>query len=205
MAYTDFSLEQVCKTFHLTMIAATLFPDLAPLPIPAWLQETLAKGRPLALGSEKARSEFIIAPILLASRDLSHNQVTVYSGQRLESDPSSGLTGECDFILALTQPLPIIQAPIVCIVEAKKNDIDSGFGQCAAQMVGARRLNERDATGLSTIFGCITTGEDWQFLKLEADTLAIDTQRYYINDVGLLLAVFQTIIASYTSAIAVSC
>lgn len=56
----------------------------------------------------------------------------------------------------------------------------------------------------STIFGCITTGEDWQFLKLEDDTLTIDSQRYYINDVGLLLAVLQTIIASYTPPIAVS-
>lgn len=204
MAYADFSLEQVCKTFHLTIISSLLFQDLNPVALPSWLQETLVKGRPLALGSEKARSEFIIAPILLASRDLSHNRVTVYSGQRLESDPSSGLTGECDFILALTQPLPIIQAPIVCIVEAKKNDIDSGFGQCAAQMVGARRINERDMTGLSTIFGCITTGEDWQFLKLEDDTLAIDSQRYYINNVGLLLAVLQAIIASYTPPIAVS-
>ena len=172
--------------------------------MPAWLQESLAKGRPLALGSEKARSEFIVAPILVASRDLSHNRITVYSGQRLDSDPGSGLMGECDFILTLTPPLPIMQAPIVCIVEAKKNDIDLGFGQCAAQMVGAQRLNARDATGVDTIFGCITTGETWQFLQLDHDILMVESQRYYINDVPLLLAVFQAIIASYAPAITAS-
>jgi len=204
MAYTDFSLEQVCKTFHLTLMSAGLFDALAPLPVPSWLRETLAKGMPLALGSEKAHSEFIVAPILLASRDLSQDRVALYSGQRLDSDPASGLTGECDFVLTLTPPLPIMQAPVVCIVEAQKNDVDIGLGQCAAQMVGAQHVNARESTGISRIFGCVTTGETWQFLKLEHEALLIDNQRYYINAVGILLAVFQAIIGSYAPAQAVA-
>jgi hypothetical protein len=202
MAYTDFSLDALRITSHLTLVQAPLFPDLPPLAILPWLQETLDKGMPLALGSEKARSEFIIVPLLLASRELSQNRVAIYSGQRLDVDAANGLVGECDFILTATPPLPIIQAPIICIVEAKKNDIEGGYGQCAAQMLGAYRLNQRDGTGIDTIFGCITTGETWQFLKLEPDLLTIDSERYYINEVGAILAVLQAIISQYVPALA---
>jgi hypothetical protein len=52
----------------------------------------------LALLSEKARSEFIVAPVLLVARELSHDTVAIYSGQRLDVDASRGLQGECDFI-----------------------------------------------------------------------------------------------------------
>ena len=108
-----------------------------------------------------------------------------------------GLVGECAFILTNTPALPIIQAPIISIVEAKKNDIESGLGQCAAQMVGAQRVNQREGTGIDTVYGCVTTGETWQFLRLAVTTLTIDSERYYINELGRILAVLQTIVDFY--------
>ena len=125
------------------------------------------------------------------------NPSLIYSGQRLDVDPDSGLIGECDFIITATPPLPLIQAPIVCIIEAKKNDIETGLGQCVAQMLGALRLNQRDATGIETIFGCVTTGEIWQFLKLEQNDIIIDQERYYIDNIRTILGVLQTIFAQY--------
>lgn len=199
MAYTDFSLDRLRKTFGLTLAQTTLMGRPTPVPISAWLQETLDRGMPLALVSEKARSEFIIVPILLTSRELSQNRVAIYSGQRLDVDATSGLTGECDFILTATAPLPVMQAPVICIVEAKKNDIESGLGQCAAQMLGAQRLNQHEGTGIETVYGCVTTGEAWQFLRLNQTTLELDTERYYINEVETILAVLQAIIGQFVT------
>src|SRR4051794_41064842 len=124
MAYTDFTLQAVEERLGVTAQPADLFPGLAPLPVPAWLRDLLARGMQLALLSEKARSEFIVGPILLASRELSHDAVAIYSGQRLDVDPERGLVGECAFILAATPPVPLLRAPAVTIVEAKKNDIE---------------------------------------------------------------------------------
>ena len=197
MAYTDFTLETVPDLFHLVVEQMTLFPNPIATTAPQWLGETLARGSPLALVSEKARSEFIIAPILLALRELSNNQVTIYSGQRLEGDVQQGLVGECDFIITNTPPLPIIQSPIISIVEAKKNDIASGLGQCAAQLVGAQRFNQRHSTDIDLIYGCVTTGEVWQFLKLDGDRLTIDSDRYYINQMNIILGLLWTIVAYY--------
>jgi hypothetical protein len=125
---------------------------------------------------------------------MSRSTLAIYSGQRLDVDPARGLQGECDFILALSPPVPRLRAPLVTIVEAKKNDIEAGLGQCIAQMVAARLFNERAGHALPHEFGCVTTGEAWQFLRLDGDIVVIDRTRYYINVVGEILAALQAIL-----------
>jgi hypothetical protein len=93
----------------------------------------------------------------------------------------------------------VLHAPIVTIVEAKKNDVEGGLGQCAAQMVGARLLNQKEGQGEAMVFGCVTTGEAWQFLQLREAVIAIDRERYYIDNVGGILSVFQAMIAAFRS------
>lgn len=200
MAYADFSLESLRSSFGIGIEQAPLFPEARPIAVPAWLRETLDKGATIALGSEKARSEFIIAPILLALRDLAEGHISIYSGQRLDGDANVGLSGECDFIIAATPPLPILQAPLLSVVEAKKNDIESGLGQCAAQMLGAQRFNKRDNANIEILYGCVTTGEAWQFLKFHGTQLTIDSERYYINELPSVLGVLHAMVAPVSSA-----
>jgi hypothetical protein len=197
MTYSDFTLEMVERAFGVTVQPAALFPNLAPRAAPLWLQELLAKGRQLALISEKARSEFIVAPLLLASREISQGAVAIYSGMRLDVLPEQGLAGECDFVLTATPPVPVLHTPIVTVLEAKKNDVEGGLGQCAAQMTGARLLNQKEGRDGSRVFGCVTTGEAWQFLRLDETELRLDTARYYIDNVGGILAVFQAIVDAF--------
>jgi len=199
LAYDDFTLEAVEKLLGVPPQPADLFKGLEPLPVPPWLRDLLTKGMQLSLLSEKARSEFIVVPILLASRELSHEAVAIYSGQRLDVNPERGLVGECDFILAATPPVPLLRAPLVTIVKAKKNDIESGLGQCVAQMVGARLSNEKTGRRSAPVHGCVTTGEAWQFLRLEPAAVSIDRSRYYIDNVGAILAVMLAIIEQSTT------
>jgi len=188
MPYTDFSLESVAATLGVTALRDDLFPGLAPLVIPTWLGEMLERGTRQVLLSEKARSEFLVVPILLACQELSPLSIAIYSGQRLDVDPGRGLIGECDFILADSPMLPGLQAPLMMIVEAKKNDVEGGIWQCIAQMVGARVFNERTGRSIDEVFGCVTNGEAWQFLRLIGPHAAIDRRRYYIDNVGGILA-----------------
>ena len=200
MAYADFTLERVEADFGLTTRLVELFPDLPDLPPSAWVVESLARGRRFApLISEKSRSEYLVAPILAAAQDFAPGNLAVYSGQRLDVDPSRSLVGECDFILALTPPVPRLKAPLLMVMEAKRGDIDLGLGQCAAQMVAARLFNER--SGLARpIFGCLTTGEDWQFMKLDRDHILLDMKRLYISNLGIILGVLDAIIAQGSRA-----
>jgi hypothetical protein len=197
MSYSDFTLESVARVLGVVSRPTDLFPDLRPIPIPAWLKDTLDRGTQgiqLSLISEKSRSEFIVAPLLLASRELSGNRFVIYSGQRLDVDAGKGLSGECDFILSATAPMLPLQAPIATVVEAKKNDIEGGLGQCIAQMVGADRFNRAAGKDNLPVFGCVTTGEAWQFAKLAGTEVLLEPRRYYIDKVETILGAFRAII-----------
>lgn len=199
MAYRDFTLERATRTLGVTIREVELFGGVAPIEVPAWLRETLGKRTQLMLLSEKARSEFIVAPVLLTSRDLSPTPLSIYSGHRFDVDQARGLVGECDFILAASEPVPPLRAPIVTIVEAKRNDIELGLGQCIAQMVAAAQFN-REAGDLGPVYGCVTTGEAWQFLRLDEPAALIDRRRYYLSDLPSILGVLQATIARLGAA-----
>lgn len=201
MPYNEFTLERVEASFGLVTNPVELFPGVASVPVPTWLAESLARGRrAAAMISEKARSEFLVAPILTAVRDLTDGPLTIFSGQRLDVDQGLSLVGECDYVIALTPPVPRLKAPLLTIMEAKRGDIELGLGQCAAQMVGARLFNERaGATGRS-IVGCVTTGDDWQFLRLDGDELLLDLRRYYLSDLAQILGIFREVIAQASSS-----
>ena len=200
MAYTDFTLESAETELGVMSRYGAVFPKLEPVPVPTWLRESLDRGMQLALMSEKARSEFIVAPILLALRELSGGRVAIVSGQRLDVDPGRRLVGECDFLLTLSDPVPRLRAPLVAVVEAKKHDIESGLGQCVAQMVASAIYNERSGLSLPAIYGCITTGEDWQFLKLAGAAVTIEHGRLYLDNVGGILAALQATLEPAMSA-----
>lgn len=193
MSYSDFTLEAVERQCGVTTQEAVLFPGSPVAQVPDWLPGWLTRGTRLALISEKARSEFIVVPILLAARELSGDQFAIYSGQRLDVDPEKGLVGECDFILAIGPAVPPLHAPLMTVVEAKKNDIEVGLGQCIAQMVAARKFNEAAGRTMSPVYGCVTTGETWQFLRLVDQSALLNRDRYYLDNVGGILGAFQAI------------
>jgi len=102
--------------------------------------------------------------------------------------PTPTSFGECDFLLSLSDPLPRLRSPLLAVVEAKKHDIDAGLGQCIAQMVGSQAYNEHAGVRDRPVFGCVTTGEAWQFLGLAGTAVTMHPSRFYINDVGHILA-----------------
>ena len=191
--YSDFTLERAIAKFQLKEIYAPLFLDLEAIPPSEFLTHSLERGQKIALskGSEKAQSEFLIAPILLEVDSYYADRLAIYSGQNLDVSRDQGLVGECDFLLGKGPAGMTVRSPIITIVEAKRDDIESGVGQCVAQMIGAQRFNENNAVTVKSIFGCVTTGEIWKFLKLEGETLTVDRDRLYITEVGEILACFR--------------
>ncbi len=196
MAYGDFSFDDIESKFGIKNKVKRLFDDLPPLEPSANLKYALDTAAELPIRSEKAKSESIVFPILVELRHRNQNFFTIYSGDNLSVDNAQGLNGECDFILAKDVGSFSINYPIFQIVEAKKNDIDLGVPQCAAQLVGAKFFNEKKGIKIDQIFGCVTTGNEWLFLKIDSE-LTIDSRIYYLNELNELLAVFQQIIDYY--------
>jgi len=96
--------------------------------------------------------------------------------------------------------LPCIEAPVIAIVEAKNDNIQSGLGQCMAEMIAAQLFNDRQENQVKTIYGVITTGTNWKFMKLEGQVISIDLNEYFLNNVGKLLGILRNCIESNKSS-----
>ena len=197
MSYSDFSLKEVRKRFELSEERKALFSSTTDQKPSDWLLQTLKYNEDAALISEKERSELLVSPVLTELRQRNNKIFSVYSGANLDADASQGLNGECDFILTKSPQLISVESPIFCLVEAKKDDIINAFGQCVAQMLGARIYNQNDGKSIETIYGCVTTGIEWQLLKLENNTITIDMELYSIQNLPKLLGALQAVIDVY--------
>ena len=85
MAYNKFTLNQLRKEHHLEIMGqSALFADVPPAFISDFLREALRKQTDIALrsGSEKARSEYLIAPILLEVYEQARDRANLFSGIR---------------------------------------------------------------------------------------------------------------------------
>lgn len=197
MAYSDFTLDRVKKTFDLSISdKIDIFSSVPELECPPFLAETLRENVPLALASntEKSRSEMIIAPILISVRKHLNAQISLFSGIDFTVDAQKGLNGSCDFIISRSPELLILTAPVVTIVEAKKENINAGLGQCVAEMVAAKLFNEREGNNIQTIYGTVTTGTNWKLLKLVGQVIEIDLIEYYISNIGKILGILSSIL-----------
>jgi hypothetical protein len=194
MAYCKFNLISVKKQFDLKDKSINLFEPLVLVEPSSWLLETLDTTKSIAYFSEKSRSETIVMPILAEVRKRHDNAFAIYSGAILDIDKKQGLNGEVDFILGRATQNFEVEAPLFCILEAKDNDIEMGIGQCAAQMFATRLLNQKEGYDISDIYGCVTTGEDWQFLKLVENTILLDNRRYYLRNLNEILGVLFKIV-----------
>ncbi|MFM5891895.1 MAG: hypothetical protein ACKPFD_16845 [Dolichospermum sp.] len=192
MSYSDFTLETVKKNLHLNISSREdIFSEVAPLPVSEYLQETLAYNVPFALASntEKSRSEMIITPILLELTKKFVNQISLFSGVEFNIEPSQGLNGNCDFLISRSPEFLLINTPVMIVVEAKKENIKGGLGQCIAEMYAVRLFNEREENQVTEIYGVVTTGEIWKFLRLSGELVQIDLAEYFLNDVNKILGI----------------
>ncbi|WP_254563902.1 hypothetical protein [Oscillatoria sp. HE19RPO] len=199
MAYSDFKLNRLIKQFNLTLNGNTdLFVNISEVQPSEMLQSFLKENAALAvdINTEKARSELIIAPILLEVRRQVKYQVGLFSGSEFNVAPERGLNGTCDFLISLSPERLFISAPVITLVEAKKEDIKAGFGQCVAEMLAAQLFNEQEGNQIYTIYGAVTSGTVWRFLKLEGQMVYIDRVEYYLSEVAKILGILLSAILS---------
>jgi len=150
----------------------------------------------LAMNTEKARSEMIIAPILMEVVRLSDHRINLFSGIAFDVDRDRGLNGACDYLIARSPERFYLDRPVIAVVEAKREDIVGGLGQCVAALVAAQTFNARGAGGpIGPVHGAVTTGNIWRFLRLDGTTAAIDRQEYHLHQIAKILGILVDVAA----------
>lgn len=206
MAFRDFSFPEVQQTLGLSLTETDLFSAVPALDLPSAFLERMRGDVALALAinTEKARSEFIIAPVLSELRRLLGGSFGLFSGVEFDVDSARGLNGYCDFILTRSPLQSVLTAPVVAIAEAKNDNLRTGLGQCIAEMVAAREFNAKSAMAVADVYGVVTTGSAWKFLRLSGAALTLDVEEYFIAELarimGILAHILKTVEAGGATA-----
>ena len=173
--------------------------NMQPMEPSAWLLQTLAYNHALPTSTEKARSELLIVPLLVELKQRNSQKMTVFSGYQFDIDKARGLRGFCDYLISRKYNAVFIESPVIAIVEVKKDqDLIDAAPKCIAEMYAARIFNERHHEQPAPIYGAVTTGYDWLFLRMDDNQVFIDTDRYMIKNLAELLGIWQAVIDAFS-------
>jgi hypothetical protein len=197
MAFRDFRYPELLTAFGLTeRTLPNLFADVPPVTPSGLLTASLSINVPLATGahSESARITWLVGPVLSDLWARYDGRISVNPGVEFEGDPAAGLTGYCDFIVSRGPQRPVIGPPVLLIFEAKRDSIPDGLGQCIAGMIGAQRYNQRNNTPIDPVYGCVTTGSLWKFLRLSGTVLTNDLTEYNLAQVAHIMGILTHVV-----------
>ncbi|TAN46507.1 MAG: hypothetical protein EPN21_20270 [Methylococcaceae bacterium] len=199
-SYSNFAVADI-KALGLNVVNGHLFEQIQPVAPGELLLQLLAAGEGVPLQSEKAKSEMLISPLINAVRLKNPKKMTYFSGYQFNVDEKRGLKGFCDFLISKKYNAIFIESPLLAVVEAKHNqDLLDATPQCIAEMYAAQIFNEREGHPSTFIYGAVTTGYEWLFLRLAGNNVIVDTARYGLKNIPELLGVWQIVIDSFAGS-----
>lgn len=185
--YKQYSTAQLKRIFKIQIqIDQDLFPAFQPTgQTYDRLQRIVEKMESrLTLSSadnEATRSSLLVSHILWEASDTYDLGIffepLVEVQTELTPDLPHALNGKYDCALSLDNL--DFAPPIVSVVEVKKSNLSEGLGQCLAEMYATLKQFQQDR-----IYGIITDGEVWSFLKLQGHLLDAHKSRFHISNVA---------------------
>ena len=177
MAFTDYkSIEDVLQKEDVAILNEAFVPEHAAKELPEWfLQDiTFALSIKSSKESEAFYEEFFIVPFLKEAWK-NHRKIKVWSHIYLKYDDD--LCGSPDYIvsgLRKAHTYEVLSTPLLAAIQAKQQNFIEGWGQCLAAMLACQKINvehPRNVQPTPPVYGIVSTGEIWEFGKLEAQTL----------------------------------
>lgn len=196
MSFDEYkAISQPIEEFQLNyQFVDQLFPDVAPIQPGICLTQYLNGPAKWAMvqPSKTMKREAVISPFLFETARLSSLPSMVFACPYFDANPK--LFGYPDYLVGRGQIPEIIQAPILAVVEAKKDDFAEGAGQCVTIMVAIREFNAAKSPVTSNpVFGCVTNGAEWFFYRLDGSTLIRHEPTVYLNQPDLILGILVAI------------
>lgn len=136
----------------------------------------------------------IIAPVLLELRKLFDKRISFFFGIEMNVDKERDLVGFCDFIISQSPEQLFLSAPIITVVEAKNENIMSGLGRCAAEMIAAKLYNEQESKVSAKTYGVVTSGNLWKFMKFDNNAVYIDLDDYAIKEIEKIIGILSAMV-----------
>lgn len=194
MAFTNQfkSLSAVLKHYQIHYIEADFAIITAAIISPAVREDIVFTLKEVAYDvSEAAICENLIYPLLKEAWKRYTDILAIWSHQSLEYDDE--LTGIPDYLISKRSPLGkiIFDAPLLAVVEAKKDNFSAGWAQCSLEMLAMQKVNNNAQLA---VYGLVSNGEVWELAKLEQQIFTFYNKRYVIEELDVLFNVLVSVL-----------
>jgi hypothetical protein len=137
--------------------------------------------------SESAKLLLIDAALLEVIQDFPH--LKIWKEAALQTD---SLTGIVDYLIA--PQAKVYQTPLLCVIEAKKDDFEKGLAQCLTEMYACLLYNQPQHQ--FPIYGIVTNAKSWQFYYLDVDKNCYESLVYSESNMSDILGILHSILTA---------
>jgi len=184
--FSSFSKKEAFKQLGLTDLLPWRI-EADPIPPSPFFQEHLKRlQQHFDLESTEESKKLLIDAI--ASEALEGiERIKLWKSAPLEGETTCGVA---DYLGA--ERKRYLEAPLLCIIEAKKDDFEQGMAQCLVEMQACQWENQ--CLGLRTeIYGLVTNGSGWVFYRLMPGGEVYETLLYSVNDLATLIGALHNV------------
>jgi hypothetical protein len=157
-----------------------------PVPISDFFRQRLERLQRFDLESPEVSKTLLIDTICEEGLE-GFQRLKVWKGAYLEGE---GVCGNADYLIA--ERRAYLEAPLVCVIEAKKDDFEQGAAQCLVEMQACQWGN-RQLGKVIDIYGIVTNGEGWKFYKLLVTGEVYESLLYGIGEMSILLGLLRSL------------
>lgn len=126
-------------------------------------------------------SKKLLIDLIFEEAIQSFTRLKIWKGANLEGD---ACTGYVDYLIA--ERKAYLEAPFMCVVEAKKDDFEQGLAQCLVEMQACRWQNQQLGRDIE-VLGVVTNGDGWQFYRLTMVGEVYESALHGIGDIEVVL------------------
>ncbi|MCU0566455.1 MAG: hypothetical protein MUF49_07645 [Oculatellaceae cyanobacterium Prado106] len=181
--FTSFTYKEAFKKLGLTELKRWAIAS-EPVPISDFFQQRLDRLQRFDLGSLEVSKTLLIDAICEEGLE-GFERLKIWKGAYLEGE---GTCGNADYLIA--ERRACLEAPFVCIIEAKKDDFEQGAAQCLVEMQACQWSNRQLGQEM-IVYGIVTNGEGWKFYRLELDGTVWESALYGIGEMSSLLGLLR--------------
>jgi hypothetical protein len=178
--FSSFTLPKAFKQLGVTQLQAWQIQAAVIAPSP-FFQERLSRLQRVFDLRNYEESKKLLIDAICEEAILPFERLKIWKGAALESDT---LIGNVDYLIAANQAY--LEAPMVCVIEAKKDDFVQGLAQCLVEMQACQWQNRQLGKNIDVI-GIVTNGDAWQFYRLTTTGEAYETLLYSLSDLPAIL------------------
>jgi hypothetical protein len=184
-SFSSFNLKEAMKQLDITDLIAWEF-RVSPAAPSDFFHHRLKRLEVFDLQSYERSKELLIDAFCEeAIQDFP--RLKIWKGANLESDVVSG---NVDYLIADRKRY--LEAPLLCVVEAKKDDFEQGLAQCLVEMQACGWQNAQIGKMID-VLGIVTNGTIWQFYQRLISGQVYETVPYALNDLSTILGALHQI------------